>query len=470
MTVDQPRVLVIASDTIGERMAGSGIRYFNFARVIGRQQPVTLAVPNTVSVPAPEGVTLVSYAGADEDARGRELVRLISEHDVVVAQHLPYLFADAELLSSRYLVVDLYAPWVLEKLEYSRIDPERGEPNRKDDVTILRRLLSLGDYFICASERQCDYWLGALTVAGRLHLSHVQADPELRTLLDVVPFGLPGPMPVRSGPGPRDIFPPIGPNDPLLIWNGGLWNWLDPLTAIRATGLLANGDQPNVRLVFMGTRSPGAQVAEMSMVDDAIALATSLDLLDKHVFFNEWVTYDERHNWLLQSDIALSLNYPTAEARYSFRTRVLDNLWCGVPTVATRGDVLADLVEAEGIGRTVPPGDAVAVARAIEELLHPDYGPTVRTAISTVAGRYSWEQVSRPLLEYCLNPYHRGERAMESPDQKYLHDLERLYTETARYARELETAIEAKNQALAKRASESNLPGRRMIDRLRRHG
>lgn len=450
-------------------MAGSGIRYWNLARVIGQQQPVTLAAPNAVSLDAPPGMTIVSYEGSTEDARGQALVELIREHDVVVAQHLPYLYADAELLASRFLVVDLYAPWVLEKLEYSRIDPERGEPNRKDDVAILGRLLALGDFFLCASERQRDYWLGALTLAGRLELAHAQGDPELRNLIDVVPFGLPGPMPVPSGPGPRETFAGIGRDDPILLWNGGLWNWLDPLTAIRATGLLAAADHPDVRLVFMGTRSPGAQVAEMSMVEDARRLADELGLLDTHVFFNEWAPYDERHNWLLQSDLALSLHYPTVEARFSFRTRVLDNLWCGLPTVATEGDVLADLVQDEGIGITVPPGDALAVSTAIATLLDPQSAAPCRARIATVANRYTWERVAEPLLRYCREPERLDERREHDAGQRYLHDLERLYTETAQYARELEAAVAEKNRTLEEQASGGRLPGRRMIQRLRKH-
>lgn len=470
MDRNDPEVLVIASDTIGERMAGSGIRYWNFARVIGQHTPVTLATPNDAVVDPPPGVSLASYAGSSEDDRGSRLVDLISRHNVVVAQHLPYLYADAEILRKKFLIIDLYAPWVLEKLEYSRIDPERGEPNRKDDVTILQRLLALGDFFICASERQRDYWLGALTLAGRLDLAHVQQDPELRILLDVVPFGLPGPMPVPGGPGPRDQFPAIGTDDPVLIWNGGLWNWLDPLTAIRATAVLAAGDHPDIRLVFMGTRSPGAQVAEMSMVDAAIDLARELDLLDRHVFFNEWVEYDDRHNWLLQSDIALSLHYPTVEARFSFRTRLLDNLWCGLPTVATEGDVLADMVSGEGIGRVVPPGDAVAVAAAISELLESSTGRRVREAIATVARRHTWEEACAPLVRRCLEPVKVADLSGRSPAEAYVHDLERMYTETARYARELEAAVAQKNQALEAQARARVSPGDRIVRRLRRHG
>ena len=73
----------------------------------------------------------------------------------------PYLQLDEETLRSVHMVIDLYAPWYLEKLEYARVDPERGEPLREDDLEILQRLLDIGDFYICASERQRDFWLGA---------------------------------------------------------------------------------------------------------------------------------------------------------------------------------------------------------------------------------------------------------------------------------------------------------------------
>ncbi|MDQ4045361.1 MAG: hypothetical protein M3173_07925, partial [Chloroflexota bacterium] len=119
MSESLPLVLVIASDTIGERMAGSGIRYWNLARVLGDQQPVTLATPNATTLEAPTGVTIVPYGGSGEteDQRGSALAGLVERHDIVVAQHLPYLHTDPAILSNRHLVVDLYAPWILEKLE-----------------------------------------------------------------------------------------------------------------------------------------------------------------------------------------------------------------------------------------------------------------------------------------------------------------------------------------------------------------
>ncbi|RIK44786.1 MAG: glycosyl transferase family 1 [Chloroflexi bacterium] len=445
----QPSVLVIASDTIGPRMAGSGIRYWNLARVLGAQQPVTLATREPVDLSPPPGVTLraYGYAGASEDERGNALARLLAEHEVVVAQHLPYLYADPALIASRYIVVDLYAPWILEKLEYARIDPLRGEPNRQDDVTILKRLLSLGDFFICAAERQRDFWLGALAAAGRLELAHVAADPELRTLIDIVGFGLPEQPPLKTGPGPRGRFPAIGRDDTVLLWNGGMWNWLDPLTAIRATALLVEC-LPNVRLVFMGTRSPGAQVAEMEVVASARMLASDLGLLDRHVFFHDWVPYEERQNWLLEATVALSLHVATVEARFAYRTRLLDNIWCGVPTVATEGDILADVVRDEKIGVLVRPADAAGVRDAVMQVLDRDAGRAMRSNLAALAQRYTWEQVSRPLAAWCAAPQRLSATRGQDPQAEYLQSLERMYSDTAQYARHLEQVVAAKDAAL----------------------
>lgn len=449
MTTNPPTVLLIASDTIGEQMAGSGIRYWNLARVLGRQQPVSLAIPAATTLAPPPGVTLIPYGGPgeDEDRRGRKLTELIAAHQVIVAQHLPYLYADADLLASRFLVIDLYAPWILEKLEWARTDPERGEPARKDDVAILNRLLSLGDFFLCASERQRDFWLGALAAAGRIELTHAAADPELRTLIDVVPFGLPESPPEKTGPGPRGRIAGIGEDDAVLLWNGGLWNWLDPLTAIRATHLLA-ADNPSIRLVFMGTRSPVGWTAEMGIVTQARELARDLGLLDRQVFFNAWVPYDERQNWLLEADLTISLHIVTAESRYSFRTRVLDNLWCGIPTVATEGDVLADLVRDQGIGLTVPPDDPVAVAEAIRQILDPVRRDALRDTIAAIARRFTWERACEPLLAYCREPRQLGTARGYDPTASYLHKLEHTYSETAQYGRHLERVIEQQNAAL----------------------
>jgi glycosyltransferase involved in cell wall biosynthesis len=88
------------------------------------------------------------------------------------------------------------------------------------------------------------------------------------------------------------------------------------------------------------------------------------------------------------------------EARFSFRTRVLDYLWAGLPVACTSGDALADTVEREGLGRTVPPGDADAFADACAALLDAGDGEAARRRIAALAPSLRWDQAVRPLVAW----------------------------------------------------------------------
>ena len=101
-----------------------------------------------------------------------------------------------------------------------------------------------------------------------------------------VPFGIPSEPPRRvAGAGPRARFPAIGEDAQIVLWNGGIWNWLDPCTAVAAT-VKAAERCPRVRLVFMFAR--GASTAQSGARRAPPAtLAERLGALDRLVFFNE---------------------------------------------------------------------------------------------------------------------------------------------------------------------------------------
>jgi len=46
-------VLIISHDTVGSRMAGPGIRYWELARVVAAQQRVTLIAPQPIDRVSP---------------------------------------------------------------------------------------------------------------------------------------------------------------------------------------------------------------------------------------------------------------------------------------------------------------------------------------------------------------------------------------------------------------------------------
>ena len=136
---------------------------------------------------------------------------------------------------------DLYAPALVEAAANLAEEDagDRSDGIRYEEVVATTRVaLLLGDAFLCASERQRDHWLGALAALGRVSPEVYAGDPALRSLVAVVPFGL-DPAPPGPGPAVKGVLPGIAPSDRLLLWGGGIWNWFDPLTVIRAVGRLA---------------------------------------------------------------------------------------------------------------------------------------------------------------------------------------------------------------------------------------
>lgn len=101
---------------------------------------------------------------------------------------------------------------------------------------------------------------------------------------------------------PAGVYPGIAENDKILIWAGGIYNWFDTETLIMAVADLSQR-RDSVRLFFQGTKHPNPAVPEMSVVAQSRSLAQACNILDKYVFFNDtWVDYDDRQNYLLESD------------------------------------------------------------------------------------------------------------------------------------------------------------------------
>ena len=128
--------------------------------------------------------------------------------------------------------------------------------------------------------------------------------------------------------------------------------------------------------------------------------------MNKHVFFNhDWVDYDSRAGFLLESDLAVLASGRDLETRLSFRTRLLDSLWAGIPMVLTRGDHFSELVEEKSLGRVVEPRNHQAMAQAILELLEsPERtGPLPRPYPKT-GGRDDLVKSGGALGEFCAAP------------------------------------------------------------------
>jgi glycosyltransferase involved in cell wall biosynthesis len=387
------RVLVVAQDRVASAMAGPAIRSWQMARFLAGRFEVTLSVPEETDLES-EGFA-IEVAHPSADAR---ISRLASAHDVVIAQWLPVTTMLRLSRSRTRTVYDLYDPVALENLAF-------GGDNRSPWIDLNVRAANLqqelalmtGDAFVCASEAQRAFWLGELSVLGRLDRRVYLADPSLRTLIDVVPFGLDESPPRASNGSIRKRFDVIGPADPIVLWAGGVWDWLDPVTVIDSVDRLRER-RPDVRLVFMGGRHPNPLVAEMRAMRRAVDRVRELEL-DGTILFNDgWVRYAERGGWLLEADVGVSAHTDTVEARLAFRTRLLDYLWASLPVVATKGDFLAETLAGAGAARLVGYGDVDGWVTALDEALAPGARAAAQRSGDAVRATLVWPRALEPLV------------------------------------------------------------------------
>jgi GT2 family glycosyltransferase/glycosyltransferase involved in cell wall biosynthesis len=422
------RVLVVSPDVVDTCMAGPGIRCWELARTLGGEFDVTLAVPGQCDMAA-DGFRIVSY----HTGRGEKLKGWAHEADVVIVSG--YLVSKFPFLRhvGRPLVVDVYDPFIIENLHFNArgLLDDRMAIHR-NDLAVLNEQLQCGDWFICASEKQRDYYLGLLMANNRINPRTWEDDPSLRRLIDVVPFGLPAHSPQPRETALKGIVPGIGAGDQVILWGGGVWEWLDPLTAIRAMPRVIQAC-PRAKLFFIGIRHPNAEVPVSRMSQSAIELSRELGLLDKCVFFRDWTPYAERESYLLEADVGISLHSDHLETRLSSRTRVLDYIWAGLPIVTSGGDAMSELVAREGLGRVVECQDVTAVAEAIVDLLsRPDYRSELASSFARVAEQLRWERTAKPLAAYCRAPWFaadkvngevKGEGGVVTPDPTPVYKL-----------------------------------------------
>jgi hypothetical protein len=418
---ERRRVLVVTGDSLGKKMAGPAMRAWKISEALSVENDVRLVTWNVASRSS-------DLFDVSRVRLGNEREMKVHEQwaDVIVFQgHALHHFRTL-LDSEKIIVADLYDPMHLEQLEQGRefgTDTWVAQVRGANDV--LNQQLERGDFFLCASDRQRMFWLGQLTALGRVNPHTYAADENLEGLIAIAPFGMDAKSPEHTRPAIRGVVPGINQEDKVVIWGGGIYNWFDTLTLIRAIARVAE-THPDVRLFFLGVAHPNPDVPEMEIVSKTRDLVEQLGLAGKNVFFNEqWVALDDRQNYLLEADAGVSTHYAHIETTFSFRTRILDYMWAELPIVTTNGDGFGDLVERTGMGIAVPERNVDALADALIRVLYDaDVKKSAHDAVMQVRQQFTWNEALRPLIEFCRDPQIAPDRATRLAG----HQAERVRT------------------------------------------
>ena len=355
-------VVVHTPDVVGDRMAGPGIRAWHLSRELARHFATTL-IAKCEGI-APEDVPVIEHNTDAARAAMRDATVLVGQPARGFRKRRP----------GQRMVFDLFDPTVLELRELYGNEPSlRQRVHLAAEWWRLSEALMRGDLLMCAARRQRDFYEKLQSGSA----SWIE-----------VPFGI-DPADSRVCPKPQDN---------IVVWGGGVWEWLDPATAVEAI-LRVNEEGIRARLLFLGRARPNQNIVvdrrRESRFDQLLLRGGPLVSAN-----DEWVPYRERLSWLRSGKIAIMLHRRTAEAEYSIRTRLFDAIATGTPVIATAGGFAARLVEQEGLGIVVSPGDVDGVATAIRRLLtDDDFHSACVQSLERIRPRFAWDVVTRPLVE-----------------------------------------------------------------------
>ena len=404
------RILVLSRAGVGEMMSSPGIRALNIARVLARALPaaeVTLAAPAITGLAPDAPFSMRVYTN-------RSLPLLLFRYDVVISQGFPPTALPA--CFGRRFVLDFFTNFLIEGLEYRKEHVTPGVRRAWLDTqrAYLNLQLTLADFVICANERQRDAWLGMMSCLGLIPGRVYDRDNSLRGLVDVAGYGIrpeadelqqgTSSIAPRERPALTAVFPSLRPSDTVVLWNGGVLKWYDPLTLVRAVARIVP-DRPDLKLVFLGTKYPVAGFDPGATLGETLALAEELGLLGTHILFNDgWLPYDVSGQCMVEADVGVSTYFDNVETHFSYRTRMVDFLWSRTPLVCTRGDVLAQLVERRGLGLTVPEQDVDALEAALRRLLFdPAFYAQCKERLVALAPEAGWEQTLTKVVRFCAD-------------------------------------------------------------------
>jgi glycosyltransferase involved in cell wall biosynthesis len=382
------RIALLASEPIRPRMAGIGIRYCELARRLPSHGfEIVLISP---AEPAETAALLPPLPGLAvrrfERARLRELLAGCA---AAVAQGQ---LANDLVLAAPELpaAIDLYDPWLIENFSYTS---SLGlDPYRNDHASWVLQM-SRGDFFLCSSEEQRGFYLGFLTALGRVNPERVAGDPDLRSLIDVVPFGVPEELPPH-----RPYLPPRRAGERRILF-GGLYDWYDPWTLLDALAELA---LPDWTLLLIRNPNPESTPQRLFAAVEEQRRARGWE---ERVQVLDWVPAERRYDLLRDVDVLVAPHRPSLETALSLRTRFLDALAAGCPVVVTGGGTMSRLVREHRAGWVVPAGDAAALAHALSEALGAESERAARRqGARALLAAFRWEQALAPLLRFCRAP------------------------------------------------------------------
>lgn len=393
-SINQKPFLVVAYDRLGIRQAGPAIRTLALASELSQKMPVEVLYEGDLPESSPAGITFIRKQDQKFDSAFFEKYR------AALVPPLIALILPEILNSSIPVVVDLFDPVIWENLElYKSKTLEERKFQHERHLAALLAAIFRGDYFLAAGHRQQDLIMGALMTANRMNPDTWLPRKNIGQIIGLVPFGLPNDPP----PGRENLPLPEGiPSEgPIVVWGGGMWDWLEPEIVVKAWPDVLKR-YPAAYLVFPGTEHPNPHVPVMAAVERVRKCASEMNI-NKSIIYGKWFPRNEYIALLTHASCGVSAHSPGLECRYAARTRYLDAIWTGLPLVASEGDEYAEYIADHRLGLVVRESNPSDFAQGIIRIIE-NGKASYADNFNRARMRLTWRRMAAPLVDWAEAP------------------------------------------------------------------
>lgn len=379
-----------------QKVEGGGMRAWGLAQGLRRNGvKVTVGVNNGFpqKLAEHEGVSIVSW-GMDE-----KFIDLINSFDAVIISYCmgnEAVFVAENILPSVMLILDMYVPIYVEVSARDSKNIDAEYLSYQEEIKKYNRVLLRGDFFLCASEVQKIFYTGVLSTLGIINPLTYRQNRIL-----VVLFGIHN----IATDTTENPFLKLGikKTDFVVMSFGGLYPWFR-IEELLDT-FLEFKDKEDIKFVVVGSRNPfNSNPDFIRQHEKAFQFSKENNLINKTVYFVDWVDFDERINWFKNATVVLSLNQPGEENIFSWRTRIMDFVWGELAILTNGGDTLSEQLIAMDAAIRLDDFSSSAIKILIQHLYdNPTVLDKIRNKIKEIKPKYFWENVTYPILQRILN-------------------------------------------------------------------
>jgi glycosyltransferase involved in cell wall biosynthesis len=356
---------------------------------------------------APKGKLVKEFEGVNIATwKMDELAGLLAGYDTVLVSYCMggLSVAVAQLIRpDQQLVLDCYVPIYVEVSARNSKNIDEEYAAFHGDLGRWSAVLHRGDFFLCASEAQKDYYRGVLSAVGRIN--PVTYGQEL---ILIVPYGIYREDAVATHQPISKLIGKDAGNFKKVLWFGGIYPWFD-LRVLVSSVKAANASVPT-KLIIVGARNPFNSHPDFVKKYEELVDYIKTEQLEDTVIMQDWVSFDDRANWYLDSDLVVVVNKLGEENGLAWRTRLVDFMWADLPIITNGGDPLGEELLAADAAMRFSGSSASDMSSDLVALLG-DEGRlrSLKANIVKLRANYFWDVATSRLAEKVS----AGERASD---------------------------------------------------------